>query len=604
LRLSEYKGLSLSLNVPKTELLHEYSSPLGLLSVVKSPAIPFRHAPGLSLKNTQEPPPQLGVFTDGDSLTVITQYDGNRESLAYLDYMTSAVPFHLLKDGNNRVLILGAGGGMDVLQAKYHAIQHIDAVELNPQMLNVVKNTYRDFSGDVYGTEEVNTHIAEARGFVIREQRRQQSYELIQVSLLDSFGASSTGLFALSENYIYTKEAFQDYLSLLRQDGILSITRWLKIPPRDGLKLFATAIEALKSMNVSDPGLQLAMIRSWKTSTLLVKNGIFTEDEIRSIRKFCNERSFDVSYYPGMPSHEANRYNQLTRPYFHEGATALLGEKSDDYIRDYKFDIAPATDDSPYFFHFLKLRSIPEILSLKEKGGLPLLEWGYPILIGTLLQATLASLLLILLPLWWLKRRSLQQSGFGAVFVYFFALGLAFLFIEMAYIQRFILFLSHPLYAIAVVLCAFLIFAGFGSGISSRLAMRCGGSNARGRSRAILLAVCGIVIVSLLYHILLPIIFHRFLAWPDSGRILISLILIAPLAFFMGMPFPLGLALIGEKQPDFIPWAWGINGCASVISAILATLLAIHFGFSTVILLSLGFYLLAAVSLRGRIGES
>lgn len=594
-QLSEYKGLSYALRVPDTEVLAERSSPLGLMSVVKSPTIPFRYAPGLSLQNTQEPPEQLGLFTDGDAMTVITRYDGDPESLRYLDFMTAALPYHL-SNNKSRVLILGAGGGADVLLALYHQAQDIDAVELNPQVIQLVRDTYGAFSGNIYASDQVHLHVAEARAFAARHQKSEKRYSLVQVSLLDSFGASSAGLHALNETYLYTVEAIEDYLALLEQEGLLAITRWLKVPPRDSLKLFATVIEALKNRGIENAKNHLALIRSWKTSTLLIKNGAFMEEEIDALKAFCDERAFDLAYYPGITAAEANRYNQLPAPYLYAGIQALFSDPGE-FFEGYKFDVRPTTDERPYFFHFFKWRTLSEIISLKGRGGLPLLEWAYPILIATLVQALLASLLLILVPLLALKKQVVHRSRRCRTFLYFFALGLAFLFLEISFIQRFLLFLGHPLYAIAVVLCAFLVFAGLGSGYSARLADRCGGGR-YGRLRTITLAAISIAAICLAYHWLLPLLFRSLLPVSDVGRVLVSLLLIAPLAFFMGMPFPLGLAIVGEREPALIPWAWGINGCASVISAVLATLLAIHFGFTVVVGTALALYLLAAVILR------
>ena len=592
LRLSDYKGLTQALRVPGTDVLSERSSPLGFLSVVQSPTIPFRHAPGLSLNSHTEPPPQLGLFTDGDSLSVITRYDGRREPLAYLDFMTSALPYHLRQ--RPRVLILGAGGGADVLQARYHRASAIDAVELNPQVVDLVQREHADFAGQVYSSTGVRVQVAEARGFVTASR---DLYDVIQVALLDSFGASTAGVHALNESYLYTVEALQAYLNRLRPGGLLAITRWLKLPPRDSLKLFATAIVALEQSGATHPDRQLAMIRGWQTATLVVKRGELTTEEIATLRSFCDQRAFDIAYYPGMPAAMANRYNVLNQPYLFEGAMALLGDDRDDFLQRYKYDVAPATDNRPYFFHFFKWRVLPEILALRGQGGLPLLEWGYLLLIAALLQAILVSFALIILPL--RKLQSSPASGWSRsrIGFYFAALGLAFLFIEIAFIQRFILFLSHPLYAISVVLCAFLVFAGLGSGYAARLTQRAEKVPQRRQGVQIVLAVTGIATMSILYLFLLEPLFQWCLWLPVVVKIVLTLALIAPLSFCMGMPFPLGLAGVARQMPDMIPWVWGINGCTSVLSAILATILAIHYGFTVVIGLALVLYGLAAAAM-------
>lgn len=596
LNISPYKGLNQLLQISGTRIAEQRSSPLGLISVVESPMMPLRHAPGLSLNATVEPPSQLGVFTDADNMTVITAYPDKLEKLSYLDQMTSALPYHLVPV--QKLLVLGAGGGSDILQARYNGVKDIDAVELNPQLIELLQKNYRTFSGDLYGKENLhidfNIYADEARGFVTKSSER---YDLIQLSLLDSFSASSAGLYALNESYLYTVEALQTYLRRLKPDGMLAISRWIKLPPRDGLKLFATAIKALQKSGVNDVSKQLILIRGWQTSTLLIKNGTFTPGEISSLLEFCKKRSFDVAYYPGIPESATNKYNILQQPYFYLGTQALLGDNSEHYQQQYKFNLRPATDDRPYFFHFFKWPVLAEILDLRGQGGMPLLEFGYLILIVTLGQALLVSLVLILLPLLFYRRNSpgaRQNINRFSVGSYFFILGLAFLFIEIAFIQKFILFLHHPIYAIAVVLAAFLIFAGCGSAWSRALAEQ------KQYAKGVKLAVAAVVTLGMLYLFILGPIFDALMNFSDVSKILVSLLLIAPMAFFMGVPFPLGLARLGETAAGYIPWVWGVNGCASVLSAVLATLLAIHYGFTMVIMSALLLYGLALISFSSR----
>lgn len=602
LRPSEYKELSQTLRIGNARVVAERSSPLGLVTVVESPSIPLRHAPGLSLNATLEPPPQLAVFTDGDGLSALNRYEGRRESLAYLGDVTSALPYHLLRDP--KVLVLGSGAGADVLQAIYHRASAVDAVELNPQVIELVQGRFAAFSGKPYSAAGVRVFAGEARGFLAASTER---YDLIQVALLDSFSTSSAGLYALSESYLYTVEAFQGYLRHLRPGGLLAITRWVTLPPRDMPKLLATAVAAMDGAGVPEPSRRLALVRGWKTATLVVKNGEFDAADLAALRDFCRTRSFDVEYYPGIQPGQANRYNVLDKPYFFDTAQALLGPDRDQFLSRYKFDVRPATDDRPYFFHFFKWRTLPELLSLKSQGGLPLLEWGYPVLVATLLQATAAALLLIVVPLRILRRRPGPQpatgsGGNGAAVqrlpewrfgFYFLAVGLGFMFVEIAFIQKFILFLSHPLYAVAVVLCAFLCFAGLGSRYSQRMPAR--GGEHRGRRQAAL-AVSGICMASLVYLVALPTVFRLLIALPDPARIAVSVLLIAPLAFLMGMPFPLGLARVAAHDETLVPWAWGINACASVVAAVLATLVAIHVGFTAVVLVALLLYAAAALA--------
>ena len=582
LRPSEYKGLSQALQVVDSRVLAQASSPLGLLTVVDSPTVPMRLAPGLSFNARNIPPEQLAVFTDADGMSAITHYDGNPDSIAYLADVTAALPYQLLDQPD--VLILGAGGGGDVLLALYHAANRVDAVELNPRMTAFVADTFSDFAGHIYDDPRVAVHTAEARGYVAQNVRQ---YDLIQIGLLDSFAAAGAGVHALNESYLYTVQALREYLADLKAGGMIAITRWVKAPPRDSLKLAATAIEALEQAGAVDPGRQLAVIRSWNTVTLLIRNGEFSDSDIGVIREFASSRSFDTAYFPGISAADANRFNLLDRPWLHEGIRAMLGDGADWFFDDYKYFVEPATDDRPYFSHFFKWRSLPEVMAMRTFGGAGLIEWAYLIVVTTLVQAAVIGSLLILLPLSRMKRTWTDGARLGT---YFLVLGLAFLFVEIAFIQKFTLFLSHPLYAVAVVLASFLVFAGAGSAFSVRMAER---SVTHG-FRPVSIAVTGIAGIAAIYLFVLPPLFGRFIGVADGLRILLSIVLIAPLAFFMGMPFPLGLRRVAERTPDFVPWAWGINGFASVVSAVLATLLAVHFGFTVVIVLAILLYVAAA----------
>ncbi len=580
LAISPYKGLSQQLRIKGSTIVEEQSSPLAWLAVVKSDLVPLRYAPGLSLSAESEPPAQIGIFMDGDSMNVITRFADDISELAYLDKLTTALPYHLLQPQD--VLIFGAGAGSDILQALYFNAGSIDAVELNPQVVKLVRERPQ-FSGNLFDRENVHVHIGEARSFVSGSSKK---FDLVQLPMLESFSGSAAGLYSLNENYLYTVEALQEYIKHLNPAGYLSMSRWVKLPPRDTLKLFATAAEALKNLGIQHPEAHLVMIRSWQSASLLVKKSPLSLEEIGLVKEFCHERFFDLVYYPGMQQQEANRFNIMRRPYFYDGALKLLGNDSARFMERYKFNIKPSTDDKPYFANFFKWQTLPEILNLKGQGGMVLLESGYLILVLTLFQATAASLVLILLPVT-VKPHAPDQEAIWSrsrIVVYFFAIGLGFLFLEIAFIQKFILYLGHPLYAAAVVLAVFLVFAGMGSQF--------------GQAKRIgviwpVIIILGLGMGDLIFANLLFSVLNWF---PGFIKVLIAILMLGPLAFCMGMPFPLALTDVGAAAPDLIPWAWAVNGCASVVAAVLATLLAIHFGFTAVVLTALVLYGLAAAT--------
>lgn len=593
LRISPYKGLSVALTAPDAGIVAERHGPLGWLAMVESPTIPLRHAPGLSFKSEAMPPEQRALFTDGGSLSAVARFDGDLSTLAYLDAQTAALPYRLLV--RPHVLVLGAGGGEEVLRALLKGARRVTAVELNRQLADLVRRELRDFSGRLYEHPDVELNIAEARTFVARSDHR---YDLIQLALIDSFSAAAAGVFALNESTLYTVEAFDAYLDHLAPGGLLALTRWIKLPPRQALKLVATAADALAGRGVVDAARRMALVRGWKTSTLIVKNGALTPEDIAAIRDFAEARGFDIAWLPGMGEAEANRYNRLDAPHFYRGARALLGDRREAFMDGYKFALEPATDDRPYFFHDFKWAALPELLALGAGGGLAHVEWGYVILVATLVQAALVSAVLILLPLWFGRAGAgtLSWSRWRLV-LYFLALGFGFMFVEMAFIQRFVLFLGHPLHAIAVVLAAFLVFAGLGSGYAERLEQKF----ARRLPRIGGLAVIAAAIAGLagIYVGVLPALLNALLALPEGARIALAVVLIAPLAFLMGMPFPLGLARLAREAPGLIAWAWGINGCASVMSAVLAAVLAVHIGFTAVVGCALVIYLIAGAVFAG-----
>ncbi len=579
LAISPYKGLSQQMRITGSRIVEEQSSPLALLTAVKNDLVPFRYAPGLSITAVAEPPEQLGIFIDGDAMNVITRFPEDISRLAYLDEFTTALGYHLQRPEG--ILILGAGAGADILQALYFAGQSITAVELNPQIVQMVQKR-PDFSGHLFERENVHVQIDEARSFVAGSSKK---FDLIALPLLYSFSSSAAGPYALNENYLYTVEALQEYIQHLLPGGYLSMSRWVTLPPRDTLKLFATAVAALKGLDRDDFAKCLVMIRSWQSATLLVKKSPFTGEEISRVKKFCQQRLFDLVYYPGMERQEANRFNILRRPYFYDGAVSLVGGESENFISRYKFNIGPSTDDRPFFASFFKWRTLPEILKLKGQGGMVLLESGYLILVITLLQALAASLVLILLPVIVRSGMVASETGWSRarVAAYFFVIGLGFLFLEIAFMQKFILYLGNPLYAAAVILAIFLIFAGMGSRHvqAKRIHAK------RPAAMIIGLGAVDLFTVNYLFDALNPL--------PWIMKIVLAILLLGPLAFNMGMLFPLAMAGIGAQEPNLIPWAWSVNGCASVIAAVLATLLAVHLGFSIVVLAALALYGTAAV---------
>ena len=581
LHVSQFKTLSALMDLPGARIVARRWSPLGTIDVVSSPAI--REAPGMSLGCTDEIPPQMALVVDADSVSAVTNFSGDRSQLAYLDWLSSSAVYHAVQVDEPTVLVVGAGGGSDILAAQRAGIDRVDALELDPNVVDLMRGELSGFSCDVYGSSDLNVITAEARAFF---DSTNTLYDVIQISLLDSFSASAAGVLALNESYLYTVEALRSYLAHLEPDGILSVTRWLKMPPRDNVKLFATAIEALESLPEVDASQHIIQLRSWKTCTTLIKRSPFNRTEIDAIIDFCRTRSFDLCYYPGIDPEMVNEYNVLDRPFLYESAIELLGPHREQYYRSNMFNITPATDDKPYYFHFFRWASLPQLRRMLGAQWIPFLEWGYVILIATFIIALPLSIIIILAPLLWLRRPADRKGSFPRVFGYFFAIGAGYMFIEIVFIQKLARIMPHPIFALGTTLTIFLLGSGFGGLTSSRIAQK--------SKRPVLVAFACITAALVVYILAIDVAALRSpLVSPMTRRVLACAIAFIA-AFFMGIPFPTGLRRLSKTAPELIPWAWGINGCASVLGPIVATCLSISLGFRLVMAVSATLYLLAA----------
>jgi hypothetical protein len=597
--LHHAKALPVTMNFPDARVEAVREGPMGLIHVVGSALI--REVPGLSLNygldgNGQEGsiPPQKAIFSDGDALSVITRFRGDLKELEHLDFTTMALPYHVRR--LRKVLVVGAGGGADVLLALKEKASHIIALESNAQVAELMTGPFKDFSGDLYSRPKVQLVIREGRQFL---QATEDRFDLIQLSLLDSFGGSSAGLYSAAESYLYTTEAFALYLSRLSDSGLLAVTRWLKLPPRDSLRVFSTALAALREAGISQkPDEHIVLIRSWKTSTLLVSRAPFTPEEIDKVTAFSDRRSFDVDYYVGIKENRANRYDVQEEAYAFKGATSLAGSESGVFLKNYLFDVSPTTDDRPYFSHFFRWDKAPGLLRQLRREFLPWVETGYVLTIATLVQAVLAGGALILLPLLGLRRAGEWARGGASVrevigtFFYFGVVGFAFMFFEMALLPKYILLLSQPIYSTATVLGAVLVFAGCGS-----LAVR------RVESKSLWIAVTGVSAWVLVQAFAEERLFGWALGWPSGGRLALTVVVVGCLSFFLGWPFPIGLREASSRFPSLVPWAWGINGCASVIGAVLGKMISMSVGLRITMMLAALLYLFSALVFRSTLQQ-
>ncbi len=580
--ITPYKPLAQILRIPETRSIYEEHHPMGWFSALTSAGIPFRHAPGLSLHSDTLIPEQVAFFVDAQGMTVADRYDGGPQGLGYLQQSTLSLGFHL-RSRAERVLIAGAGGGQDILRAHAHGARQIDAVDAHPLYARMLAERLREFSGWAHLDAKVRYHSTTARAFL---RSAAEDYDVIQLPLT---GGGPTGTGAFGENTLLTIEGLGRMWRRLRTDGLLVMPLWIRLPPRGGLKAFLLALQMLEKQGVPRPDRHLAVIRDWRTAVILVGKSALPRKDRDAVRLFCRQWAFDLVYLADLRPEEANRHNVLARPMFAEGTRRLAGREREDFVARYKFDLRPPSDDRPFFGHFFRWQSLPEIAGLRKAGGVALLDWGYPVLLATLLQATVFSLVLIGLPVWWYRRRTaegvVQRPGAVRVLLYFGAIGGGFIFLEMVFIQRLALFLHHPLLAATLTLAGFLIGAGGGS-IGAGAALR------RGWNASVLLklSLMAVLVIGLLQIGILPRLLQHFIGTALALKVLIALGLILPLAVGLGMAFPLGIAAVADNHPRVVPWAWGINGCATVSGAIAVPLLAIHLGYALTAGLALALY--------------
>jgi hypothetical protein len=565
--LSPYKTLSLLIEAKDTRHVLTRWDATARVDVVESGAIHLM--PGLSLSSPVGLPPQAGLTLDGDNLMPIVGMSPDSQQAALLaDNVPGGISMRLRPSG--RALVIAAGTGMDVFIALAGGSQQVTAVEENELVIGLMQNEYEPFSHALYTGSSVS--VVNQSGRVFARQQRSANYDVVVPSLTDPHRPVTSGAYSLTENYIYTIEAIADYLGLLNDTGLLVVTRWLQTPPSESVRLFATMATALTQTG-RDPAEHLIAFRSLRTMTVIAGLQPIGDQEIEAVRAFLQERGYDAVYFPGISATDLNQYNLLSEPIYHNLFSAILTDPAQT-VSEYRFDIRPPTDDHPFFFHFFKWQQAPEILARLGSTWQPFGGSGFFVLVALLVLVALASALFILAPLLFarsgLRISSAAKGRWRArAFIYFAALGLAFLFVEMPLAQRFILIMGQPVTALAVVLFSILIFSALGSLCIGWIPMRW--------------ALGVLVLIIGLYPLLLEPVSRLALGWPEPYRIMLTVLVLAPLGFLMGIPFAAGLRIVERYEPALVPWAWAINGSFSVISAVLALMGALSWGFSTVL---------------------
>ncbi|MCA8942957.1 MAG: hypothetical protein KDB80_10395, partial [Planctomycetes bacterium] len=563
---------------------------------------------------TNRLPRQKGITIDAWAMTSMMRYSGRpiwppgtpevdreRKKVNVLEYLPAGTVHRLFPNGADSIVCIGAGGGLDLMTAKYFGAKKIDGVEINKLVVHAVRwvPEFYSFVGNLYNHDvhpDVDVHVAEGRHFL---ESSEESYDIVQLSGVDTFSTSEAGAFSLSENYLYTVEGFETFLRHLNAGGVVTLTRWFYpkiiagsgggngpdwIEPRYSLRLLSLAREALTRQLGGDQAAADAgifFLHSENFTVILAKPNGFTPSDLDTLHAHCESMGFGVLYSP----RESTPTIQLGAAKFQNALQAYMdldGVAAERFLEEREFDVTPPVDDKPFFFEHSKFKDIwQKDQFINVLGGFT----AHGTLTILLIEVIVLGFVFVIVPLVFMRRRRSNASARTklGILIYFTALGFGFIVVEIVLSQKFVLFLGHPVYALAVILFSMLLFSGIGSMLSYKCPLPWSATLFAG----------GLSLVPVYFF---PQIFETFLGQSQAVRVAISVAILAPLGLTMGMPFPLGLRMLNRVDPGLIPWAWAINGYTSVLGSVLAVMLAIEFGFTTTI------YVAAAVYGVGVIG--
>jgi hypothetical protein len=498
------------------------------------------------------------VFIDGGAGTNIISWDGNTESRQELSTWMQYLPFKMMQDP--KVLVIGSGGGRDVVASLVSGSKDITSVEINPIIYETVKS-YGDRAGNVYSHEYVRSYVDEGRSFITRSSEK---YDIIYVPFVDTWASVSSGGLSVSENFLYTLEGFQQYYDHLAERGKIVTVRWLIDAPR----FITTYAKLLEQNGIPEDQLHRHLIMVTSDSythdpsvtMVIFSKSPFTDEEIRFLSQSFSQYNYKPILVPGQVMRE---------PY----SALLRGQVNLDQFYDmFETKVYPVTDDNPYFLSFEK----------------PL-----PRAVEVLLYASIGIVAIFLLvPFAWIRRRrekevdaKKSEIGIATMIPYFAALGVGFILIELALLQKLILLMGNPTMTFALLLFTLLMSSGAGSLLSSRIA--------KNNMKNLVFVIGGIAGLGILYVLFLPPIIYSTIAEPFEVKAAVSIAILAPIGFLMGMPLPTGMRLLKVHRPDYIPWMWAVNGAFSVLGAVLAIALGIMYGSSLAMVLGILIYLIA-----------
>ncbi|MGB9441142.1 MAG: hypothetical protein WCB15_24585 [Desulfobacterales bacterium] len=559
---SPFKALSQVLQFPKTRIVETKTGIRGRIERVKTPYIRF--APGLSLKYTKTLPDQQVVYSDGDNQFVLYELKEKNDS-RFAAAMLSYSGYFLAHQPEN-VLLIESGGGSAIACAVASGASQIAIIEQNPNLAKILRRHYR-----------LPVTIENPRGFLAQNDVH---YDIIH---LENWGSAMPGATALNQDYLFTLEAFGEYWDHLTTTGVVIISRRLLLPPSDSLRLWSTAYEALKKKAVEKPGEHLALLRNFDTFTLLVSK---SQVNIRRVIEYCRRHNFDPVFLEKMQRDIANKFNVFDEPYhfqkINQLSAAYQSGRQDDFFRMYLLDIAPQSDSRPFPGRFLKW---PMVLSLYKSLGSRfyiLLMSGEIVISVIFVEALIVAICLLIIPLVLITRK-IEKPNISQI-VYFWGLGTGFMFVELYFIKSFILLVGDPVISFTLVVSAILIFTSLG-GLWAH--------NKSGQDiRSAMAALIGMLILTVVSFELLA---AHILKVSATLRYFMAILFLLPIGFLMGLPFPLGMRHI-LNSPVQRAYAWSVNGCASVLSSVVAAQIAVSFGIPLIAAGAIFFYFLALMA--------
>lgn len=518
--------------------------------------IALKPEPGSAMKS---------IVIDADAATGVARFDFKHlspQEKFELAYQGPGLPY-LLRPGA-KTLVIGPGGGWDISRALASGSKDITGVEINPIIAKVImREKFPGYSNRLYFRPEVKIAIEDGRSFV---RRSREQYQVVQATLVDTWASTAAGAFALSENNLYTTNAFADYLSHLTSDGVLAFTRWGFDPPRESLRVVSLAYAALKQLGQRDPARNIAVVREnaqqlqrWGAQdTILVSRNPLEHADIDRIQSAAATGHMRVLYLPGTTADSPFR-------------DLLLSADPNRFFDSYPFDVRPITDDRPFFFYTVQARDIWHFVRHASRESADYkVNSALPVLFGIVAISIVAVLIILSLPPLLLGRRLPRSKGSLRALLFFLFIGAGYILIQVALIQKFVLFLGHPTYALTVIIFSMLLSSGIGSFASKRLI--------HGEMRRLNGALWLIAVAILALAAIVTPISESAVGLAFPLKVLISVALIAPVGFVMGMPFPTGLTLLEKIMPASVRWAWAINAASSVMGSAAAMFLAIYFG--------------------------